>query len=72
MHLDNGGVASMMGTNLSRSYNVTGDYVKLINMLHPSYNYTVSVAAATSAGIGVFSVPLTVTMPEDGKSVVDI
>ena len=67
MYLENGEVASTMGANLNRTYNVTGDHVKLINMLHPSYNYTVSVAAATSAGIGTFSVPLTVTMPEDSE-----
>ena len=67
MYLDSGAVASAIGANLSRTYTVTGDRVKLINMLHPSYNYTVSIAAATSAGIGTFSVSLTVSMPEDGK-----
>ena len=67
MYLDSGAVTSTMGANLSRTYSVTGDRVKLINMLHPSYNYSVSVAAATSAGIGTLSVPLIVTMPEDGR-----
>ena len=67
MYLDNGAVTSAMAAHLNMTYNVTGDRVKLINTLHPSYNYTVSVAAATSAGIGTFSVPLTVTMPEDGE-----
>ena len=67
MYLDNGEVASTMGANLNITYNVTGDRVKLINILHPSYNYTISVAAATNAGIGTFSVPLTVTMLEDGE-----
>lgn len=66
MYLDSGVMTSSMGANLSRTYSATGDHVKLINMLHPSYNYTASVAAATSAGIGIFSLPLTVTMPEDG------
>ena len=67
MYLDTGVVTSMMGANLNRTYSVNGDREKLVNMLHPSYNYTISVAAATSAGIGVYSVPFTVTMPEDGK-----
>ena len=67
MYLDSGAVTSTMGANLNRTYSATGDRVKLINMLHPSYNYTVSIAAATSAGIGTLSVPLTVTMPEDGR-----
>ena len=67
IHLDTGVVTSTMGANLSRTYSVNGDREKLVNMLHPSYNYTVSIAAATSAGIGSFSVPFTVTMPEDGK-----
>ena len=67
MYLDSGAVTSAMGANLSRTYSVDGDRVKLINMLHPSYNYTVSIAAATSAGIGVFSEAVTMTMPEDGE-----
>ena len=66
-YLDNGAVTSMVGANLNRTYSVTGNRTQLVNMLHPDYNYTVSVAAATSGGIGTFSVPLTVTMPEDGK-----
>ena len=70
MYLDSGAVTSTTGANLSRTYSATGDRVKLINMLHPSYNYTVSIAAATSAGIGTLSVPLTVTMLEDGRLLV--
>lgn len=67
MYLDTGVVTSTMGVNLNRTYAVTEDRVKLINMLHPSYNYTVSIAAATSVGIGTFSNALTITMPEDGE-----
>lgn len=67
-YLDNGTMISTMGDNLNRTYNATGDHVQLINMLHPSYNYTVRIAAATSAGVGPFSEPITVTMPEDGES----
>ena len=33
-------------------------YMQLVDMLHPSYNYTVRIAAATAAGIGPFSDPM--------------
>jgi len=65
MYLDNGAVTSMVGANLNRTYSVTGNRTQLVNMLHPDYNYTVSLAAATNGGIGTFSVTFTVTMPED-------
>jgi len=39
----------------------------LIDMLHPSYNYTVRIAAATVVGIGPFSDPITVMAIEDGE-----
>ena len=68
LYLDNRTVISMIGNNLNRTYSITGDYVQLVNMLHPSYNCTISVAAATSAGVGTFSEHLTITMPEDGES----
>jgi len=50
-------------------YNVTGFNTQLIDMLHPSYNYTVSVATVTSVGIGPFSTPVTATTFEDGMHV---
>ena len=68
LYLNNGTTITMIGDNFNRTYNANGDHVQLINMLYPSYNYTVRIAAATIAGVGPFSRPLTVTMPEDGES----
>ena len=50
-------------------FNVTGNRVQLIDMLHPNYNYTVRMAAVTSVGIGPFSDPVTATTLEDGMFV---
>lgn len=66
LFLENGTVISTVGDDIDMTYNVTGNNAKLINMLHPSYNYTVRIAAVTSAGIGSFSVPMTATTLEDG------
>ena len=38
-------------------------------MLHHNYNYTVRMAAVTSAGIGPFSAPVTATTLEGGSYV---
>jgi len=39
----------------------------LIDMLHPDYNYTVRIAAATGPGIGPFSNAITVRTDMDGE-----
>ena len=49
-------------------FNISESRTQLINDLLPNHNYTVRIAAATSAGIGPFSTAITVTTPEDGKS----
>ena len=67
LYLDDGTVTSSMGDNFNRTYNVSEGRTQLINMLHPSYNYTVRIAAATAVGIGPFSDPITVMTLEDGK-----
>ena len=67
LYLDNGTVISPMGDNFNRTYNVSEGRTQLIDMLHPSYNYTVRIAAATVVGIGPFSDPITVMTLEDGK-----
>ena len=67
LNLDNGTVMSQMGMNRNRTYNVSEGRNQLIDMLHPSYNYTVRIAAATVVGIGPFSDPITVMTLEDGK-----
>ena len=67
LYLDNGTVVSQMGMNRNRTYNVSEGRTQLIDMLHPSYNYTVRIAAATVVGIGPFSDPITVMTLEDGE-----
>ena len=68
LYLDNGTVMSQMGMNRNRTYNVSEGRTQLIDMLHPSYNYTVRIAAATVVGIGPFSDPITGMTPENGKT----
>jgi len=63
---EDGAVFTTVGNDIEMIYNVTGFNAQLIDMLHPSYNYTVRVAAVTSVGIGPFSTPMTVTTFEDG------
>ena len=67
LYLDNGTVISSMGENFNRTYNVSEGRIQLVDMLHPSYNYTVRIAAATAAGIGPFNDPITVMTLEDGE-----
>ena len=45
---------------------VTGNMTSLEG-LHPDYTYTYTVAARTSIGIGSFSMPRSIRMPEAGK-----
>ena len=52
---------------LNRTYNVSEGRVQLIDMLHPDYNYTVRIAAATEPGIGPFSDAITVRTQMDGE-----
>ena len=67
LYLDNGTLDTLMGDNFNRTYNVSESRTQLIDMLHPSYNYTVRIAAATVVGIGPFSDPITVMTLEDGE-----
>ena len=61
--------AEIMGVQryLNRTYNVSEGRTQLIDMLHPDYNYTVRIAAATEPGIGPFSDTITVRTDMDGK-----
>ena len=53
---------------LNRTYNVSEGRAQLIDMMiHPDYNYTVRIAAATEPGIGPFSDPVTVRTDMDGE-----
>ena len=58
-YTDDGEEIRGMERYLNRTYNVSEGREQLISMLHPDYNYTVSIAAATEPGIGPFSDPIT-------------
>ena len=67
LYLDNGTVITPMGRNFNRTYDVSEGRIQLVDMLHPSFNYTFRIAAANAAGIGPFSEPITVMTLEDGE-----
>ena len=67
LHLDDGRVITTTGLYSNRTYDTLGSHEQVIDMLHPSYNYTVKIAAATRAGLGVYSTAITVTTLEDGE-----
>ena len=67
LYLDNGTVISQIGRNFNRTCDVSRDHMQSIDMLHPSYKYTVRIAAANIVGIGPFSDPITVMTLEDGE-----
>jgi len=60
LYLGNGTIISQTGMNFTRIYNVSDGRTQLIDMLQPSYNYTVRIAVATESGTGPFSDPITV------------
>ena len=69
-YTDNGTEITGMETYLNRTYNVSEGRTQLVDMLHPDYNYTVRIAAATEPGIGPFSDDITVRTNMDGEFVV--
>ena len=66
-YLDDGAVTTPMKAYLNTTYNVSEGRSQLIDGLHPDYNYTVRIAAATGVGIGPFSDAITVRTYMDGK-----
>ena len=66
-YTDNGSEITGMQTYLNQTYNVSEGRSQLIDMLHPDYNYTVRIAAATGPGIGPFSDAITVRTYMDGE-----
>ena len=68
-YFDNGTEITGMQRYLNRTYNVSEGRTQLIDSLHPDYNYTVRIAAATEPGIyiGPFSNPITVRTEMDGE-----
>ena len=67
-YMDNGTEITGMQRYLNATYDVSEGRMQLINeSIHPDYNYTVRIAAATEPGIGPFSDPVTVRTEMDSK-----
>ena len=66
-YFDNKTEFTGMQRYLNRTYNFSEARTQLIDMLHPDYNYTVRIAAATGPGIGPFSDAITVRTDMGGK-----
>ena len=66
-YMDDGTEITGMQRYLNRTYNVSEGRSQLIDILHPDYNYTVRIAAATVAGIGNFGDPVTNRTGMDGE-----
>ena len=66
-YTDNGTEITGMETYLNTTYNVSESRTQLIDGLHPDYNYTVRIAAATEPGIGPFSDAITNRTDMDGE-----
>ena len=66
-YTDDGVEITGMQRYLNRTYNVTEGRMQLVETLHPDYNYTVRIAAATEPGIGPFSNATTVRTNMDGE-----
>ena len=67
-YMDNGTEITGIQRYLNTTYNVSEGRMQLINeSIHPDYNYTVRIAAATEPGIGPFSDDITVRTEMDGK-----
>ena len=68
-YIDDGTEITGMQAYLNRTYNVSEGRTQLFDMLHPDYNYTVRIAAATGVGVGPFSDAITVRTDMDGEYV---
>ena len=67
-YTDNGTEITEMRRYLNATYDVSEGRMQLINeSMHPDYNYTVRIAAATEPGIGPFSDEITVRTIMDGE-----
>ena len=66
-YTDDGVEITGMQGYMNITYNVSEGRVQLIDSLHPDYNYTVRIAAATEPGIGPFSDAITVRTEMDGE-----
>ena len=61
-YLEDGITVSRRMLSANLTYNATESRTQLLDMLHPSYNYTVTMAAVTNVGKSPYSEPITVTM----------
>ena len=66
-YLDNGVVTTLAQTYLNTTYDILEEHTQFIEELHPDYDYTVRIAAATAIGIGPFSDAITVRTYMDGE-----
>ena len=66
-YTDNGSEITGLQAYLNMTFNVSEGRSQLINMLHPDYNYTFRIAAATGPGIGPFSDAITNRTDMDGE-----
>ena len=67
-YFDNGTEITGIQRYLNTTYDVSEGRMQLINeSIHPDYNYTVRIAAATEPGIGPFSDAITVRTNMDGE-----
>ena len=65
--MDDGTEITGMEAYSNITYNVSEGRTQVIDGLHPDYNYTVRIAAATEPGIGPFSDDITVRTNMDGE-----
>ena len=66
-YTDDGEEITGMETYLNTTFTVSEGRLQVIDMLHPDYNYTVRIAAATGPGIGPFSDAITNRTDMDGE-----
>lgn len=61
LYLEDGTTVSPRMLSANFTYNVTESRTQVLDMLHPNYNYTVTMAAVTNIGKSPYSEPITVT-----------
>ena len=62
LYLEDGTIISPRTMSINFTYNATESHTQTLDMLHPSFNYTVTMAAVTNVGKSPYSEPITVTM----------
>ena len=66
LYLENRTIISPATMSANFTYNATESRRQIFDVLHPSYNYTVTMAAVTNIGRSPYSEPITVTTLMDG------